>query len=42
MAMADGVRVCNIAIPYQRPIGDEERPTWCKLRKEQVIVRDFK
>ncbi|GAB1411019.1 hypothetical protein MASR1M90_21730 [Desulfovibrionales bacterium] len=42
MALVDGVKVCNIATPYQRPTGDEDRPSWCKLRKEQIIVRDFK
>jgi hypothetical protein len=43
MSTVDGHRACNIAIPHQRPIADdEERPSWCKMRKEQIIVRDFK
>ena len=43
MAVVEGERVCNIAVPYQRSVGEDgERPSWCKLRKEQVIVRDFK
>jgi len=43
LSMVDGHRACNIAIPHHRPIpDDEERPSWCKMRKEQIIVRDFK
>lgn len=43
LSMVNGQRVCNIAIPYQRPISEDEvRPSWCKMRKEQIIVRDFK
>jgi hypothetical protein len=36
-------RMCVIATPPMRPILTEEtdRPSWCKLRKEQIIVRDF-
>lgn len=41
--MVNGHRACNIATPQQRPIPDDEaRPSWCKMRKEQIIVRDFK
>jgi len=43
MSMVDGLRACNVAIPRYRPIPPEDvRPTWCKMRKEQIIVRDFK
>jgi len=43
MAVVNGERTCNIATPRQRPITeDEDRPFWCKMRKEQIIVRDFK
>lgn len=43
LSTVDGQRGCNVAIPRQRPIADdEERPFWCKMRKEQIIVRDFK
>lgn len=36
-------RMCVIATPPMRPILTEEtdRPSWCKLRKEQIIVRNF-
>lgn len=43
LSMANSQRVCNVATPRHRPItGDEDRPSWCKMRKEQIIVRDFK
>lgn len=43
MSVLEGRRACNVATPSQRPIPEEdERPFWCKLRKEQIIVRDFK
>lgn len=33
---------CNISTPKGRPVRlDEDRPTFCPLRKEQVIVREF-
>lgn len=37
-------RLCVIATPPMRPIltEDNDRPMWCKLRKEQIIVRDFR
>jgi hypothetical protein len=38
-----GKRVCNISLPKHRAVETEDdRPFWCRLRKEQVIVRDFK
>lgn len=41
--LANGKKTCNVALPKGRPIElDTERPAWCKLRKEQIIVRDFK
>lgn len=43
LSRIDGCRACNAAIPRYRPMRDEEeRPFWCKMRKEQIIVRDFK
>lgn len=43
MRMVDNERTCYIATPRHRPIpAEDDRPTWCKMRKEQVIVRDFK
>jgi len=43
LALVDGLRACNIATPRLRPLPeDEERPSWCKMRKEQIIVRDFR
>lgn len=43
MSVVNEEQTCNIAVPRNRPItGDEDRPTWCKMRKEQVIVRDYK
>ena len=39
----NGQRGCNAAIPRNRPIPEgEDRPFWCKLYKEQIIVRDYK
>jgi len=36
-------RMCNVATPPRRPIHDDAvRPTWCPLRKEQIVIRDFK
>ncbi|MDY0275887.1 MAG: hypothetical protein RBR42_10720 [Desulfomicrobium sp.] len=41
--LVDGQKTCNVALPKGRPITpDVDRPVWCKLRKEQIIVRDFK
>lgn len=35
--------MCVIATPPMRPIVEEtDRPSWCKLYKEQIIVRDFR
>jgi len=43
LSFVNGRRACNVATPCRRPIFDEdERPTWCKMLKEQIIVRDFK
>lgn len=43
LSIVDSQSVCNVATPRYRPIlCEEDRPTWCKMRKEQVIVRDFK
>lgn len=34
---------CNVALPKGRPVTTaSERPSWCRLRREQIIVRDFK
>ena len=36
----DGKRRCNVANPKGRPILSEgERPVWCALRKEVIVVR---
>jgi hypothetical protein len=43
LSMINNERTCNIATPCHRPIPIEDaRPSWCKMRKEQIIVRDFK
>jgi len=43
LSIVDGQRACNIGPPSHRPIPQEEvRPSWCRMRKEQIIVRDFK
>ena len=43
LSIVEGRRVCNIGPPSQRPIAEEDdRPSWCRMRKEQIIVRDFK
>ena len=43
LSLEEDRRVCNISLPKHRPVDDESgRPSWCRLRKEQVIVRDFK
>ena len=43
LSLVEGRRVCNVGPPSQRPIPDEDdRPSWCRMRKEQIIVRDFK
>jgi hypothetical protein len=42
MRRENNEKCCIIATPPMRPIlSDEERPPWCTLRKEQIIVRDF-
>ena len=36
------VNRCNASNPPRRPLHDlEERPSFCPLRREQVIVREF-
>lgn len=43
LSLVEGRRVCNIGPPSQRPIAEEDdRPSWCRMYKEQIIVRDFK
>ncbi|MDO4766958.1 MAG: hypothetical protein Q4B25_02260 [Pseudomonadota bacterium] len=43
LSLEEDRRVCNISLPKHRPVDDESgRPSWCRLRKEQVVVRDFK
>jgi hypothetical protein len=43
MSMEEGRRACNVGPPSGRPIPEEdERPSWCRMRKEQIIIRDFK
>ncbi|MBE1424422.1 hypothetical protein H4684_001052 [Desulfomicrobium macestii] len=43
LSYVEGQRVCNVGPPSQRPIPEaDERPTWCRMRKEQIIIRDFK
>jgi hypothetical protein len=43
LSTVEGRRVCNVGPPAHRPIPDEDdRPFWCRMRKEQIIVRDFK
>jgi hypothetical protein len=43
LGVFEGERVCNVGPPPRRPLpGDEDRPFWCRMRKEQIIVRDFK
>lgn len=33
---------CNVSTPKGRSVDlDEDRPSFCPLRKEQVIVREF-
>ena len=37
----EGPMACSVATPKNRPLHEyPERPTWCKLRKEQIIVRE--
>lgn len=38
------VTVCALAAPGNRPIpkDTEDRPRWCPLRNEQIIIREFK
>ena len=43
LGVFEGERVCNVGPPPRRPLpGEEDRPFWCRMRKEQIIVRDFK
>lgn len=40
--MEDGLHVCSVATPKNRPLHDyPKRPDWCRLSREQVIVREF-
>jgi hypothetical protein len=35
--------VCAVSTPKERPIPEvAQRPNWCPLRREQIIVREFK
>lgn len=32
---------CSVSTPKHRPLDEKlQRPTWCPLRREQVIVRE--
>ncbi len=41
---SEGVKICNASMPPKRPVGKEpakaERPSWCVLRREKVIVSE--
>jgi len=40
MRTDNGANVCAVATPKNRPIpGDTDRPSWCPLRREKVIVQ---
>lgn len=42
-APGEAPKACVVSTPRFRPILDDDgdRPQWCKLRKEQFIVREF-
>ena len=41
LELPDSLR-CNISSPPRRQVADDpERPSFCPLRREQVIVREF-
>jgi hypothetical protein len=38
----DETKVCAVSTPKGRPIPDlNDRPSFCPLRREQIIVRQF-
>ncbi|WP_456325946.1 hypothetical protein [Desulfonauticus submarinus] len=37
----DNKKLCNITFPPYREIKGNNLPSWCPLKKEQVIVRNF-
>jgi len=39
----EGKPHCKASVVELRPISeeDEERPSWCPLRREQLIIREF-
>lgn len=42
LTQVDDKAWCNASTPKGRPVDpEEERPSFCPLRREQIIIREF-